>query len=931
MDRERAPRRENRNPSRLTLILVLIFASPLLLPLTYASGEPRFESSDFDVLDELSDMLEERESFLGSNSVSPIADSRIDAVRDSVISSDPSSPVSEVGPSIDGLSMVSSSPPAPQHPEPYDLLLTGGNSPGMVDNIWQTLFNITDYVIWTQYVDVDGQITERYEVISFTASLFSLLDVNTESLLHEMDVDGDGDDDIQVGLRVNLELIGGFGIEEGALWIEPGIEFTVKEIGSSGSDPDWENMQALHVSLIKAFSYSDSGTLLNLGGGESYIWVIDSRFTSPPKDFTFTVGIERLYFDVAGGAQELFDTLFETLLNPFNPTPPDESGITFSSIASPYSLRFDNSGQDECSQSYSTSELYTMSSLDISCGVSAGFGYIHFSPPDDDGDRRMWELAYIEARFHPHGESKLLPRDAELVVRTDSVLPISGGLQGEKSLTTLEYWADRRSDLHIHFHEDRSDLPESESDGSYGNTTDSLGWLRGMPAGSLDQDEIERAFRMLGSTDQPELPGDIPNELGLIIGIKNFTRDSSQNVDDPTLPINPADPPDSLIVVRSVQPLQEIDYTSWFSRGGKSDDHRRIHVFAESLPSAVAVYGSFGIGGAAESNDTLDSGNNLDFVSKIVDSVILNLVDVFLDVGDILNEVPSTVVELIGGSVDSVGSSGREMHLLMTDTWLASRNPFPLSSFSMQVGSSDHVSSTGNHVILSRDRDLGMMQTDEGLVDPLVPIAASVNFSGLQAFSLVDSNSTDSQELTLKTISAESLRLAYVSHKSASLDGSEYQSAWLSDVPDDITITASPSGVDYSASSEIGSIVYTGYDGSLSQAVRVTGFPNSFSTTSGSVLSWSSNSTIDLIEAQISDSPEPQSMVGDHFLFHHDPQSNTSSLSATLTGISEVGWIPPVEEGAPGPDGIGTAFATIEGRNSMKINVATPHPAKNYH
>ena len=273
---------------------------------------------------------------------------------------------------------------------------------------------------------------------------------------------------------------------------------------------------------------------------------------------------------MVGGAQDLFDTLFETLLNPFNPTPPDESGITFSSISSPYSLKFDNGGQDECSQSYNTSELYTMSSLDISCGVSAGFGYIHFSPPDDDSDRRMWELAYIEARFHPHGESKRLPRDAELVVRTDSVLPVSGGLQGEKSLTTLEYWADRRSDLHIHFHEDRSDLPESESDGAYGNTTDSVGWLRGMPAGSLEQDEIERAFRMLGSTDQPELPGDIPNELGLLIGIKNFTRDSSQNVDDPTLPINPADPPDSLIVVRSVQPLQEIDYTSWFSRGGRA-------------------------------------------------------------------------------------------------------------------------------------------------------------------------------------------------------------------------------------------------------------------------------------------------------------------------------------------------------------------------
>lgn len=922
MDRERASAEENRNSSRLTMILVLIFASPLLLPFTYASGEPRFESSDFGVLDELSDMLEERESFLGSNSVAPIADSRIDAVRDSVLSSDPSSPISEVGPSIDGLSMVSSSPPNPQHPEPYDLLLTGGNNPGMVDNIWQTLFNITDYVIWTQYVDVNGQITESYEIVSFSASLFSLLNTNTDALLHAVDVDGDGDDDVQVGLQINLEFLGGFGIEGGKLWIEPGIEFTVKEIGNSASDPDWENMKSLHVSLIKAFSYSDSGSLLNLGGGESYVWVIDSRFTTPPNDFTFTVGIERLYFDVAGGAQELFDTLFETLLNPFNPTPPDESGITFSSISSPYSLKFDNGGQDECSQSYNTSELYTLSSLDISCGFSAGFGYIHFSPPDDDSDRRMWELAYIEARFHPHAESKRLPRDAELVVRTDSVLPVSGGVQGEKSLTTLEYWADRRSDLHIHFHEDRSDLPESESDGSYGNTTDSMGWLRGMPAGSLEQDEIERAFRMLGSTDQPELPGDIPNELGLIIGIKNFTRDSSQNVDDPTLPINPADPPDSLIVVRSVQPLQEIDYTSWFSRGGNSEDHRRIHIFADSIPSAIAVYGSFGIGGSAESNDTLDSGNNLDFISKIVDSVILNLVDVFLDVGSILNEVPSTVVELIGGSVDAAGVSGREMHLLMTDTWLASRNPFPLGDFSMQIGSSDHVTSTGNHVILSRDRDLGMMQTDEGLVDPLVPIAASVNFSGLQALSLVDSNSTDTQELTLKTVSDESLRLSYLSHRASSLNGSDYQSAWLSDVPDNITISASPGGIDYSASSEIGSILYTGYDGSLRQAVRVTGFPDSFSTTSGSVLSWSSDSTIDLIEAQLSDSTEPLSMVGDHFLFHHDPQSNTSSLSGTLTGISEVGWIPPVEEGAPGPDGIGTAFATIEGRKSMKINVA---------
>jgi hypothetical protein len=239
----------------------------------------------------------------------------------------------------------------------------------------------------------------------------------------------------------------------------------------------------------------------------------------------------------------------------------------------------------------------------------------------------------------------------------------------------------------------------------------------------------------------------------------------------------------------------------------------------------------------------------------------------------------------------------------------------------MQIGSSDHPTSSGNHVILSLDRGLGMIQTDSGPKEPLVPVAASVNFSGLQAFSLVDNNSTGTQELALQTVSNEDIRLSYISHQTSSLEDPEYQSAWLSDVPNNITISVSSGGVDYSASSEIGSILYTGYDGSHRQAVRVSGFPSSFSTTSGSVISWSSDSAIDMIEAQISDSSAPLSMEGDHFLFHHDPTSNTSSLSATVSGVSEVGWIPPLEEGASGSAGIGTAFATIEGRNAMRINI----------
>ena len=231
----------------------------------------------------------------------------------------------------------------------------GMRPPGFVENIWQTLFNITDYVIWTQYTDKDGNVVEQIEVVSFSASLCSILNTETEALLHAVDVDNDGDDDIQVGLSVDVEFIGGWGIEGDTLWIEPGIEFTVREIGNSASDPEWNEMDSLQVSLIKAFSYSDSGTVLNLGEGETYIWVIDSRFTTPPNLFKFEVGIERFYFDLSEAVFGFGDALFALLTLGIGSTP-SESGITFAAISSPYSLRFDNGGQDECPDRYNSTE-----------------------------------------------------------------------------------------------------------------------------------------------------------------------------------------------------------------------------------------------------------------------------------------------------------------------------------------------------------------------------------------------------------------------------------------------------------------------------------------------------------------------------------------------------------------------------------------------
>jgi hypothetical protein len=370
-----------------------------------------------------------------------------------------------------------------------------------------------------------------------------------------------------------------------------------------------------------------------------------------------------------------------------------------------------------------------------------------------------------------------------------------------------------------------------------------------------------------------------------------------------------------------VQSLESVDYTSWFTRGGLEEDHRRIHISASAIPTAIAVFGSFGLGGSGETDTSLDSAANLDFISRIMDSVILNIVDLFLDVGNVLNDIPSSAVDVISGGMGAGGLDGRSFHLLLTDNWRASRAPVPIQSINMEIGSSDHPILLGDHVMLAQDRGLNTIHTDRGPVDPLVPVAASIRLSGLQAFSLVDSNDSDEQYFSLDTQSNESLALTLINHDTGNMSGSSHQSVLFSDLPDNISISITPNGMQYTASTPIGSVVYTGMDGMQRQAARISGFPSVFTTTSGNAFSWSSPSPITEIEIQVSNSSTPLSMSGDHFLFYHDPSTDASTLSSRISGLREVGWIPPQEEGASGSAGRGRAFVTLEASNPFMINV----------
>jgi hypothetical protein len=344
----------------------------------------------------------------------------------------------------------------------------------------------------------------------------------------------------------------------------------------------------------------------------------------------------------------------------------------------------------------------------------------------------------------------------------------------------------------------------------------------------------------------------------------------------------------------------------------------------KDIPTSIVLYGSFEFSSSSTSDTSLDSGTNLDFVSKILDSVILNLVDLFLDIGGIINSIPSEVVSVLTGDSGGVGLdsfAGRDVTLLMTDNLLVDRVNMQINELAVQIGSSPHPVTLGDHIIISKDRNLNQVMGESGLREPLVPVASSIRFSGLSEFTFSDDDVLETQSISLITESSESFRFSFIEHNGDSLENLSFQSLHLSDIPNNISVMIDENSLNYIANEGIELMTYVGLDGEQRQGANIHDMPAEFIFEFGDQTIFIAESPISTVEVQISNSSAPITMTGDHFLFHHDSINETSTISTRLTGIQELGWISPTEEGAPGELGRGTAFLKSAGDRPMSINI----------
>jgi hypothetical protein len=896
---------------RVAVLLVIIMFLPIINPVT---GDESAGRDDFGVLETMTNALAEQRDSGEDELAHDSAEAVLSALESRGREIGDGDALLATDGIIGDISMRDTSPLEASHPRPYVFLTEPDSHPeGWPSNLLDTLFElppdfsdplafgVNTFSLYVNYsARNNGPQYEAWDYGTFTGDVFSLLTTDTELFENPIDIDGDGSDDVAVGLSIaGLGQQGeGWGVTWGeglipgvdviqSIWIRPNFQWKVRVLDYN--DALWDDMASMEVSLMKGIAYD-----LSLSTeGESYALVIDSRFTQPPHDFEVRVGLDQMTLNVTG----TFTTIFD-VLNLFSGG--DDSGLEIAAVSAPYSIMVSNPNrnsaneQTDCDDStwYDPDLDHDEESRFHKCGYSIGIGYVHFDQPDSSGERALNELGYIDVGLHPIAGSTLIPEEVDLVIRNDNT--------GENSFDNIEIFSDTDADLWFHYFEDRS--RHIEEGGRFGNITDSRGWVRDMPKGTLPQEEIDAIFTLIGEAPgSTNFPGEMPNRLSLIISIKNYTADNSVNADDGSLVFNPSDDRwNSLILIAGTERIGKIEYVSTFQRHGYGLDSSSLMVEIIDLPEVVVVFGTFEI--PSSNRVRVEFGTAPDLLSEVLDNVILNLVEIVLDLGTILNGLPNAIV---GSVSESSGEIIIQCYNQIRSNWNNGnqRSERTIGRINLAIGSSPHPVMSRNHILLAEDIDNSIVNGKYGAEQPLVPVGMSVLLENVSGVAYSYDQQTDLRKISLSGISGEELIIGHLNHLHNTTDGDVKQFASISNRPENLTISQQGTDITYLSTGEIGTITYSGEGGGQYNALRLNDLPSQFELKLGDTLAFIAPGGVGSVEVQISNATIPLTMDGDHARFWIDQNSGEASMSLKLSNLTSVILYPPDEPGALGPRG----------------------------
>jgi len=892
---------------KVAILIILVMLLPIYSPVQADQSVGR---DDFGILQAMADALNEEansgEDEFASNSAEGIL-SALESRGREIADGDALLATDDV---IGDITIRETDPLEPMHPRPYIYVTDPDTHPeGWPNNLLDTLFDpptlndplaigINTYSLYVNFTARNnGPQYENWTYGTFTGDILSF---NGAGLFENaVDIDNDTNPDIAVGLSIlglgqqgegwDVTFTGGLVPTVESLWIKPNFQWRIRVLDYS--DPLWDDMASMEVSFIKGIAYDTS--FINPVDAESYGLVIDSRFTQPPNDFQVRVGLDKLTLNVVGTVLSLVD-----VINIFNGG--DDSVFEVTSVTAPYSISLSNPNynsaneQTDCEDSswYDPILNHSSESREHRCGYSVGIGYVHFAPPDSVGDRAVDEIGYIDVGLHPRYGGTLLPEEVDLVIRNDNA--------GDNSFDNIEIYSDTDADLWFHYFEDRSN--HMEAGGRLGNITDSRGWVRDLPKGTLPQEEINAIFTMIGEAPgSANLPGEMPNRLSMIISIKNFTADNSVNQAGNNLIIDPSDNRwNSLILIAGTEKVPKLEYVSTFQRHGYETDTSSLAVEITDLPEVIAIFGTFEI--PASNRVRVEFGTAPDLLSDVLDNVVLNLIEIVLDIGTILNGLPDAIVGTAG---ESSGEIFLQCYNQVKKTWAdnSQRYPETVGNVKLALGSNPHPVMNRNHIILAEDSDNPIVIGRYGPSPTIVPVAMSLNVNEISGLSYSYDQNSDLRTISLNGISGEELIIGHLNHFENSTEGDVRQFASISNRPENLTISQQGSKISYSATGEIGTITYSGEGNGQYNALRLIDLPSEFDLELGDTLSFNAPDGVGAIEVQISNSSTPLTMSDDHARFWINQNEAEASMSFRLSNLTSVSLLPPEQPGATGIEG----------------------------
>ena len=897
------------DPRRAAIFLVLVMMSSIAVPV---NADVSVARDDFGVLDELAQTLADREQSGESFVAIQGADNSlayVDAAARPITASDA---LSEADGYLEDVEMRDATPFEADHPKPYQFIIAEATHPdGWPYNLYDTLFSteqlglsnllgigINTYAIYVNFSSRnDGPSYEAWDSGTFTGEIFTASG-NLALFENYIDVDGDGTDDLSVGLTVEgIATLGeGIGVEFSddiipiieELWIRPTFKWKVTTLNQN--DPLWNELAHLEVSLMKGLAFD-----ITFDDSESYAIVIDTRFTQPPSEFSLGVGIQKMTFDLNAAytsALQLIAALIGGQLN--------SSELSLTSVSAPYSVRVVNPNHDssnlqtDCQDDdyFDPINDHLAESRMHKCGFGIGIGYVHFGQQNQGQAVPVLELAYVDAGFHPEIGSTLIPSEVDLTLRNDNY--------GKNSFDTVEIYSDIGADVFVHYYEDRSEVPEGDL--PFGNITDSRAWIRGLPSGTLHNDEINAIFTMIGEAPgSANLPGDMPTRLSLIIAIKNFTDDKDGNVNDPTLPVNPSSPPNTLIAIVGTESIDRLEYKSTFMRGGYVNDSSSLQIAVDNLPKAIVVQGSFLVPSSGLGRINFDNPN-LNSVAQVFDNALLSIVEIILDIGDVVNGLPSSIV-------GTAGSSGGEVNVncynqIKQSLPTSVREPMEIGRFELAISSSDQPwLPEMDHILLSQNVDIDVVAGRLGNQPPIVPVAISIRIGGISHIRHAFDPVNEIRNMELNGIEGGPLLIGHIKHHGTALEDAVQQSATVSNRPSSFTVVQTASELSYSASTPIGTITYGGTAGEQRNAIRLAGLPSSFSILLGDTIGYFATEPMESIQIQMTNASQPLTMDGDHFRYWVDDNNGEASLSAQISNVTSLQRLSPLVPSSSGPEG----------------------------